>query len=99
MPNVEYGESFVDYTVALTTQDTEYSLALPDGVKAVEIQAREGVDVRMACVAGKVAGSTDPYRTIKSGTVYLKELLWVNATTLYFAAGSGSRHVEVRAWF
>jgi hypothetical protein len=96
--NVDYGENAVDYIIAVANTNTEYPLLLPEGTKAIEIQCRDATDVRIAFAAGKVAGSTDPYRTIKSGSVYSKDKLYLNATTLYVACGSGSKTVEVRVW-
>lgn len=98
MANAEYVESAVDTTVALTTHDTEYSLTLPGQVKCIEIQAREASDIRMAFETGKVAGSTDPYMTIKSGTRYVKDFAWIGKTTLYFACAADTKNVEVRYW-
>lgn len=99
MANVEYGENAVDYTIVMTNANAEYPLALPDGVKAIEIQSRDAVDVRMSFATGKVATPTESYRTIKSGALYTKELLYLNVTTLYLACASGGKTVEVRAWF
>ena len=68
------------------------------GVKAIEIQCRDGTDVRFSFASGKVgtASPVEPYRTLKSGTVYAKELLYLNATTLYVACGSGSERGAAR---
>ncbi len=96
--NVDYGENATDYTITMTSSNTEYSLLLPEGVKAIEIQCRDATDVRMAFATGKVAGSTDPFRTLKSGSVYKQDKLYLNATTLYVACGSGGKIVEVRVW-
>ena len=96
--NVQYAENAVDYQIAITTQDTEYSLALPDQVKAIEIQCRDAADIRVSFTSGKVAGSTSPFQTIKSGTKYVKEHLYLNQHTLYVAAAAGSKVVEVRVW-
>lgn len=98
MPNVDYGENAQDLTIAMASADTEYPQLLPEGVKAIEIQAREAVDIRFSFATGKVAGSTEPFRTLKSGTVYLKDLLYLNATTLYVACASTGKNVEVRVW-
>jgi hypothetical protein len=98
MANVDYGEDAVDYIIEMTEADTEYALALPNGVKAIEIQAVEAVDIRHSFKEGVVA-SGSPYRTLKSGDVYVKELLWLNNTTLYVACGGTGKNVQVRAWF
>lgn len=96
--NVQYSENVVDYEIAIASGDTEYSLALPSNVKALEIQCRDATDIRCSFTAGKVAGSTSPYQTVKGGARYVKENLYLNQHTLYIAAGSGSKVVEVRAW-
>ena len=99
MANADHGESCVDVTVPMAAANTEYSVVLPGQVKAIEFQAREAVDIRHSFVNGKVAGSTDPFRTLKSGNVYIKELLWISGpVTLYFASASTSKNVEVRYW-
>lgn len=96
--NVQYSENATDYQVAITSQDTEYSLAIPDGAKAIEIQCRDSTDIRVAFEAGKVASSISPFQTIKGGARYVKEHLYLNQQTLYLAAPSGSKIVEVRVW-
>lgn len=52
-------------TLTLTNANTEYTYTFPNGVKGYSLQPRAAVDVRMAFVTAKVAGSTDPYATIK----------------------------------
>ena len=96
--NVQYSENASDYEIAITTQDTEYPFVIPDGAKAIEIQCRDTTDIRASFTTGKVAGSTSPFQTIKGGTRYVKEHLYLNQQTLYVAAASGSKVVEVRVW-
>lgn len=96
--NVQYAESCVDYQVAITDANTEYPLVLPDQVKAIEIQCRDSTDIRASFTTGKVASSVSPFQTIKGGARYVKEHLYLNKHTLYLAAGSGSKVVEVRVW-
>ncbi|MDB5344257.1 MAG: hypothetical protein JWP89_2634 [Schlesneria sp.] len=96
--NVSYAENAVDYEIPITTQDTQYALALPNGVKAIEIQCRDTTDIRCSFTAGKVAVPASPIQTIKGGGRYVKEHLYLNAHTLYVAAGTGSKVVEVRVW-
>jgi hypothetical protein len=104
MENVFYGENATDYTIPMTNATTEYSQRLPEGVKAIEIQCRDGTDIQFSFSKGLVAGTNgasspvEPYRTLKSGTVYFKEMLYLNATTLYVACGSSGKTVEVRCW-
>jgi hypothetical protein len=76
------------YTLALNTPNAEYHLELPFHVRHYEVQARESQAVRLAWTWGKVAGATEPYRTIKAGAVYSSPLQSQDAEpqTLYFAA-------------
>lgn len=86
------------YTITVTSQDTEYSQAITGQVKAIRVQCRDATDIRVAFQTGKVATPTDPYHTVKSGTVlYMDRLFW-NNPTIYVAAGSGSKKVEVLVW-
>jgi hypothetical protein len=84
--------------VAITDANTEYPLALPEGCTRLRFQCRDGTDIRYAFETGKVAGSVSPYMTLKSGQVYDSARLFLNKNTLYLAAGSGSKVVEVEAW-
>ena len=99
MANVSYSESAVHVTVALTDHTLEYPVVLPDGVKGIEFQCRDGTDIQYSFgVANKAKGSTDPYHTLKSGAVYSKDFLYLNATTIYFACGSDAKNVELTYW-
>lgn len=87
------------YSVTLTLANTEYSQALPNGCRAFEFQCRTLVDVRWAFVTGKVAGSTDPYRTLKAGAAYHSfDLYQATGSTLYFASSTAGSVVELLAW-
>lgn len=89
------------YNVALTTQNTEYSQALPADVRRIRFQARGSVDIRYAFETGKVATPTAPYMTLKSGQVYdwtALEGQFLGTITLYFAAGSNTQVAEVETW-
>jgi hypothetical protein len=97
MAAIQYSETATDYEVAITLANTEYYLDIPPGTKAIEVQARGAVDIRHSFVTGKVAGSVAPYRTLKSGGVYAKDGLYLGGR-MYFACGTGSQVVEVRAW-
>jgi len=87
-----------EYTVTLTSADTEYSQALPAGTKALEFWARESVDIRFAFTSGKVATPTEPYFTLKAGTTYYKENINLTGKTLYLASSVAGSHVEIIAW-
>lgn len=86
------------YAVSITTLNTEYSQALPADARVIKVKCRTAADIRIAFVAGKVATPTDPYWTVKSGTVETIEVpqsLTGGSTTLYVGAGAGSLVAEV----
>lgn len=96
--NAQIGFECHDYEVAIANNNTEYPLSLPANTKAIEIQCRDTTDLRASFTQGKVAGSTAPYQTIKGGARYVKENILLTKATLYLAAASGSKTVEVRVW-
>lgn len=86
-----------NYAVTCTNANQEYSQALPAGTRKVRINARTAVDIRIAWVTGKVATPTDPYMTIKSGTVFtLDDVYWSGAKTVYLASGTAGTVVEIQ---
>ncbi len=88
------------YNVAITTQDTEYSQVLPADVRVIKVKCRTAADIRFAWVTGKVAASTAPFWTIKSGmteTIEVPAGLTGGAPTLYVGAGAGSLVAEIMA--
>lgn len=94
----DYGQAPAVYVIDAPVANTEYSLELPRPVKAIRIQARDSTDVRLAFEAGKVAGSTDPYHTVKGGNPYEEKNLFWNKAIIYVATGSASKKVEVLVW-
>lgn len=86
------------YTVALVVANTEYSQALPAGVRAYGFQARTNVEIRWAKEAGKVGTPTESYGTVKAGHGEKMENLVGAAVTLYFASSTAGTVVEVQAW-
>lgn len=97
MGAAEYATGAQAYAITVTNADTEYSLALPAGTRAIRVQARGAVVTRVAFESGKVATPTDPYHTIKSGDKLEKSQLFTGAT-LYVACPSGSQVIEVLAF-
>ena len=85
------------YVVDLASADTEYSQTLPSNTRKFTVQAREGVDIRVAFETGKVAISTDPYLTLKSGNIWWEDHL-NSETTIYFASSTAGSHVEILIW-
>jgi hypothetical protein len=86
------------YTLELTTANTEYSQVLPSNTAAVQFQCRTSFDVRYAYVTGKVASSTEPYGTIKAGGIYWKENVKLASSTIYFASPETGVVIEIEAW-
>lgn len=86
------------YAVTLTSADTEYSQALPAGLRALSFKARTSVAIRWAFATGKVATPTDPYETLAAGQTYFKENLVGAAVTLYLASATAGTVVEVEVW-
>lgn len=85
--------------VTITSADTEYSQALPAGCKYFTMQCRDATAVRWAYATGKVATPTAPYNTMKAGSSYSSpEKFQTGTGTLYFAAASGSKVVEIIAY-
>ena len=69
--------------LALTAQNTEYSLAIPPAVRAFDFQAREGRDVRVAFVVDGTF-TLGKYFTLKSGNIYYKEPVEHREFSIYF---------------
>lgn len=87
------------YNVTLTSADTEYSQALPNGCTHYEFQARTSVAIRFAFETGKVATPTAPYATLKAGQAYESFNKWPSSSiTLFFASASAGTVVELIAW-
>ena len=84
-------------TLVLTTANTEYSITLGAGLSQVTMQCRTAFAVRFATTSGKVAGSTEPYGTLKSGQALTLSDANPNATgqeTWYFASAEAGVVME-----
>lgn len=87
------------YVLSLVTANTEYSQALPDNTRVFTVQLREAHDTRLAFATGKVAGSTDPFLTLKSGQAFNSpEKLASSGQTIYAACGTANVHLEILVW-
>ncbi len=85
--------------VTMTTQDTEYSIELPEGVKKLQVASADGTAFRIAFETGKVASPTAPYFRIPTDTMLdVKDIYFEDVRTLYVACGSGSKVAQVIAW-
>ena len=87
------------YNIVMTTINTEYSQALPTGCRGFEFWTRSGELARFAFTTGKVAGSTDPYFTLRRGATYQStETLDLTGKTLYVASATAGDVVELITW-
>lgn len=82
--------------LTLTSANTEYSIAFPAWTKKITLQCRTAYDVRVSHETGKVAGSTSPFWTIKSGGGYYEIVNFKG--TLYFASSQAGVVVEAFCW-
>lgn len=88
------------YTVTMTSGNTEYSQELPADTKFFTVRCRTNFAVRLAFVTGKVAASTDPFKTIVAGSEYVSpdDISWHTAKTIYFACSTAAKVVEIEVW-
>jgi hypothetical protein len=86
------------YNVTLTNANTEYSQALNLGTKKFLVSERNGNPFRLAFETGRVATPTEPYKTILSNQVYWEDEVNLVGITLYLAAPSGGRVIEIICW-
>lgn len=85
--------------VEMTSSNTEYSLAIPEGTKKLQVATADGTAFRVAFVTGKVASPTAPYFTIPANTMLdVTDVYFEAAATLYVACGSASKVAQVIAW-
>lgn len=87
--------------VALATA-TEKPYQLPFGCKAIQIQCRTAVDIKMATSPGAVQGTVAPghYFTIKSGTVFKERGLDIGSDTVWiFLAAASAVVAEIICTF
>lgn len=85
----------------LTLADTEYSVDLT-GVRHFTMQCRTAADVRFAFETSKVATSTSPYGTMKSGSSFDSPSPFSGtkfAGSVYLANAAGSVVVELVLWY
>ena len=85
-------------TPAITTANTEYSLALPAGTCKFQIRLQDSTAFRLAFVTGKVATPTAPYLSVPAGHSYEEVCDTRRAITLYFAAPAGTKVPEISCW-
>lgn len=86
--------------LSMPTANTEYSITIPAECVYFSIQARGSNNIRFAFETGKVAGSVEPYATLKSGAGFDtgaidKSLRPGNSTVLYAASGDSNVVLEL----
>jgi len=87
---------FYTDTISLGTADTQTSYQFPLSMKSFVLHARNGNELRMATTSGKVAGSVDPYFTLKSNTSYDNGDLNLSAAqTVYFSCSVDNEVIEI----
>ena len=97
----EAGDAFNLYedNIVLTLVDTEYHVTLQDDCKGFEFKNRGTAVVRYAFTTGKVAGSVDPYYTLKSNWAYESPCdLDLTGYKVYFATSTVGQIIEFVSW-
>ena len=84
------------YNLALTTQNTEYSQALPARCKRFVIQCRDSTDIKLSFTALE---SGTKYLTVKAGSAYSEDMLDPeDVITLYVQCASNTKVAEIVAF-
>lgn len=89
--------------VKFTSSDSEYSVNLPAGTKAIRFRSRKiasiYTDIRYSFAAGQVGSVTNGiYSTLAGGSEYSQSGLNLVASNLYFSATSTTAVVEVEIY-
>jgi hypothetical protein len=83
----------------LTLVDTEYPYALGDSTLGFEFKNRGNAVIRYSFTPGKVAGSLEPYYTLKSNWAYgSPEAIDLTGYTIYFATSTLGQVMEIIRW-
>lgn len=82
--------------VTLTSANTEFSWRSRNKCTQITFQSRNSVPIRFAYVTGKVAGSTDPYFTLKSGCAKTLEDIHSDFT-IFFASPVANQTIEIES--
>ena len=84
--------------ITASENNTQYSLSIPDGVRILSFNSRDGSPFRYAFASGKVAGSVNPYMTCSANVTVKFEGILTENVTLYVASPTNSNTVEVLYW-
>lgn len=84
------------YNVALTTQNVEYSQAIPEDAKKILIRSRNASDIKLSYVQGE---SGTKFVTIPAGSggKTIENGHW-KGTILYMQSPDGSDVAEIEIW-
>lgn len=81
--------------LTLTSANTEYSYALPQGTAAVTVKSRTVADFKMSFTSG-ASGST--YFTVPAGSAYYETEVSSFGNTLYIQSANAGQVVEIVTW-
>jgi len=84
--------------ITVTENSTQYSLAIPDGVKMLSFNSRDGSPFRYAFASDKVAESVNPFMTCSANVTVKFEGILTENVTLYVASPSNNNAIEVLYW-
>lgn len=82
-------------TLTMTAANTEYDLALPNGIGAITILCRGNYDVKVSFTNG-ASGTT--YFTIKSGSVYYEENISSYNNSIHVQCATAGQILEIIYW-
>jgi len=83
------------YNVTMTTENIEYSQALPSNCLKFLAQCRTSNDVRLAFTAN---GTYSTYLTIFADSAYCEDHINLTNKTLYFQCASAGKIMEIITW-
>lgn len=86
------------YTLTLNPANQEFSQRIPNDARVIKIRARENNAVRYSFTQNKVAGSLEPYHTLKAGAEYTLYDVEAEDLTIYFATAVAGTTVEIEVW-
>lgn len=89
------------YNVTCTTSNIEYSQAISDETKAIQISVIDGADTdnfRIAFTTGKVATPTAPYLKFDQNIAYYVDKLYLIGKTVYVASSADSKVIQIIEW-
>ena len=89
------GQAAGVYNKTMTSANTEYSQALPNGCAAFTVKCRGNYDIKLCFTA---AGSGTTYVTVPAGSAYYEQVVSAYQVTLYFQCATASQVTEIVYW-